>query len=111
MARLLAAEDAALGAKGLEHVAVADVGRHDPDAALGHEPVEAEVRHLGHRDEVDAEVEREHGEDLVAVDLAPGRVDGQHPVAVAVEGDAEVELRLAARRGRGGAGRWRRSRH
>ena len=68
MARLLAAEDAALAPERLEHVAVADVGRDDADPALLHQPVEAEVRHHRDRDEVDAEVEREDGEDLVAVD-------------------------------------------
>ncbi len=53
--------------------------------------MEAEVRHDGHRDEVDAEVQREHGEDLVAVDRLAALVDGEHAVAVAVERDSEVE--------------------
>ena len=91
MARLLAAEHAALAPERLEHVAVADVGRDDADGALGHQLVEAVVRHLGDRDEVDAEVEREHGDDAVAVDDLAALVDGQHAVAVAVEGDPEVE--------------------
>ena len=78
-------------AERLEHVAVADVGRHDADPVLAHQPVEAEVRHHGDGDEVDAEVEREDGEDLVAVDDVAFAVDGEHAVAVAVEGDAEVE--------------------
>ena len=68
VARLLAAEDAALASQRLEHVAVADVGRDDADAALLHQPVEAEVRHRRDRDEVDTEVEREHRDDLVAVE-------------------------------------------
>jgi hypothetical protein len=88
--RLLAAEDAALAAKRLEHVAVADVGRHHADAVLGHQLVEGEVRHHRDGDEVDLAVEREHGEDRVAVDRAPARVDREHPIAVAVERDAEV---------------------
>ena len=71
MAGLLAAEDAALAPESLEHVAVADVGRHDADPALGHQPVEAEVRHRRHRDEVDAEVRARGRHDLVAVDLSP----------------------------------------
>ena len=75
----------------LEHVPVADVGRDDADAALLHQPVEAEVRHRRDRNEVDAEVEREDGDDLVAVERVPVGVDGEHPVAVAVERDAEVE--------------------
>ena len=76
---------------------------------LGHEPVEAQVRHRRDRDELDAEIEREHGEDLVAVDRLAALVDREHPVAVAVERDPEVEpcsRRLAGAR----AGRSRRSR-
>ena len=42
-------------------------------------------------------MEREHREDLVAVDRVAVAVDGEHPVAVAVERDAEV---VAAGRGR-----------
>ena len=91
MARLLAAEHAALAQQRLEHVAVADVGRDDADAVLAHQRVEAEVRHLRDRDEVDAEVEREDRDDLVAVDELAALVDREHPVAVAVERDAEVE--------------------
>ena len=40
---------------------------------------------------VDAQVEREDRDDLVAVDRLAALVDGEHAVAVAVEGDAEVE--------------------
>ena len=90
VAGLLAAEHGALGAHRLEHVAVADVGREHADAAIGHEPVEAEVRHRRHRDGVDAECEREDGEDLVAVERRAVLVDGEHPVAVTVERDPEV---------------------
>ena len=56
---------------------------------------------------LDAEVEGEDREDLVAVDDVPVAVDGQHPVAVAVERDAEVEAagphRLLEEREVGGA--------
>ena len=52
--------------------------------------MEAEVRHRRHRDRVDAEREHEHGQDLVAVQRRARLVDGEHPVAVAVEGHAEV---------------------
>ena len=69
----------------------------DADAALLHQPVEAEVRHHRHRDDVDAEVEGEDGEDLVAVDGVAVAVDGEHAVAVAVEGDPEVEAARAHR--------------
>ncbi len=61
------------------------------DAALLHQAVEAEVRHRRDGHAVDAEVEREDGEDLVAVDRLAALVDREHPVAVAVERDAEVE--------------------
>ena len=65
------------------------------DPALVHQPVEAEVRHRGDRDEIDAEVERRIATiSSPSTDLA-GLVDGQHAVAVAVEGDAEVEPPLA----------------
>ena len=40
---------------------------------------------------VDAQVEREDREDLVAVDRVSLAVDREHAVAVAVEGDPEVE--------------------
>ena len=53
--------------------------------------MEAEVRHLRDRDEVDAEVEREDRDDPVAVDDLAALVDREHAVAVAVEGDPEVE--------------------
>ena len=65
------------------------------DAALLHQPVEAEVRHRRDRDDVDAEVEREHRDDLVAVDRGAVRVDREHPVAVAVERDPEIEAAAA----------------
>ena len=74
----------------LEHVAVADVGGDDANAVLAHELVEAEVGHLGDRHQIDAEVQGQDGEDLIAVDRLAGGGHGQHAVAVAVEGDAEV---------------------
>ena len=92
---LLAAEQPALAAQRLEHVPVADVGREHADAALAHQPVEAEVRHRRHGDQVDAESEREDRDDLVAVDRRAVLVDREHAVAVAVEGDAEVVRAVA----------------
>src|SRR3954462_14333684 len=53
--------------------------------------MEAEVRHRRDGDALDAQVEREHREDLVAVDRLSALVDLEHPVALAVDGDAEVE--------------------
>ena len=53
--------------------------------------MQAEISHLRHRDQVDAELERQHGQDLVAVDRLAALVDGQHAIAVAVERDPEVE--------------------
>src|SRR5581483_6953601 len=76
VARLLAAEDAALAVERLEDVAVADVGRDHADAALLHEPMEAEVRHRRDGDEIDSELEREHRDDLIAVDRRAVLVDG-----------------------------------
>ena len=54
--------------------------------------MEAEIGHLRDGDELDVQLEGEDGEDLVAVYLVPRAVHGEHAVAVAVEGDAEVEL-------------------
>ncbi len=51
-----------------------------------------------------AQPQREDGEDLIAVDDRSGVVDGQHAIAVAVEGEPEVALR-AARRPRRAASR------
>ena len=94
MARLLAAEHTAFTLERLEHVAVAHVGGDDADAVLAHQLVQSEVRHHGDGDQVDAEIEREHGDDLVAVDEGSVLVDGEHPIAVSVEGDPEVESLL-----------------
>ncbi len=85
----------ALAPQRLEHVAVADVGRDDANAALLHQTVEAEIRHRRHRDRLDAEREREDRDDLVAVDRRARLVDREHPVAVPVERDAEVEAAVA----------------
>ena len=97
VARLLAAEQAVALTQRLEHVAVADVRDDDLDPVVAHQLVEAEVRHHRHRDEVDAQVEREDGEDLVAVDRLPVSIDREHAVAVAVEGDSEVEAAVSHR--------------
>ena len=67
------------------------------DAALLHQPVEAEVRHRRHRDEIDAEVQREDRDDLVAVDDRAVLVDGEHAVAVTVERDTEIEAAASRR--------------
>src|SRR5438876_2656161 len=87
---LLAPEDAAAAAQSLEDVTIADIGCEHSDAALAHQPVEAEVRHHRDRDELDLQVESEDRENLVAVDGVAACVDGKHAVAVPVEGDSEV---------------------
>ena len=110
MSRLLAAELATLAVQRVEDVAVADVGGDDADAVVVHQPVEAEVGHHRDRDEVDAEREREHRQQLVAVERRAGGVDGEHAVAVAVEGEAEVEAMLSRLRARAWLGRSLRSR-
>ena len=94
---LLAAQDGRVLEHAREHVAVADIGHDGLDAELAHRAVEAEVRHRRHDDLVarelpgDLQVAREQGDDLVAVDDRPVRVDGEHAVGVAVERDPEVE--------------------
>ena len=92
VAGLLAAQQSVLAPERFEHVAIADVGREHADAALLHQRVEAVIRHLCHGDEVDAEVQCEDRDDLIAVDEIAALVDGEHAVAVAVECDADVEL-------------------
>ena len=91
VARLLASQHAAVLAERLEHVPVADVGRDHADPALAHQPVEAEIRHHGDGDQIDLQVEGEDRQDLVAVDRLAFGIDREHAIAVAVEGDAEVE--------------------
>ncbi len=96
MAGLLAAEGVAVLLHRLEHVPVADAGLHDLDALALHGQLEAEVGHHGADDGVAAQLaglahgQRQHGEDLVAVDLRAGAVDREAAVRVAVVRDAEV---------------------
>ena len=84
----------------LEHVAVADLGLDDGDAALAHGDLEAEVAHHRGRRPCRAaacprscQVRGADRHDLVAVDLVAGLVDREHAVGVAVVRDAEVERR------------------
>ena len=92
---LLAAEHPAALAQRLQHVAVPDVGRGDVDLGVAHRGVEAVVGHHGHRDPAAGEaagaleVQRRERHQLVAVDDLAGAVDGEHAVAVAVEGEAD----------------------
>ena len=75
------------------------------DAGRRHRRVEAEVGHHGHRHAVArqpagvAQVERAQRDQLVAVHHLAAAVDGQHAVAVAVEGEAERRSRPSARLG------------
>src|SRR5256885_7262232 len=91
VAGLLPAEETAFAAQGLEHVAVADVRGDDAYAALLEQAVKSEVGHDRHGHELDAEVEREHGQDLVAVHHLAALVDGEHSIAVPVERDPEIQ--------------------
>ena len=102
--------DQPCGVEGLEHVAVADRGCVDGDAGGRHGPVEAEVGH--HRDHHGvagqaaplAQVGGEQGQQPVAVDDVAVAVDGDDPVGVAVEGQAQrrpVPATTAAARRRG----------
>ena len=69
---------------------------------LLHQPVEAEIRHHGDGHELDAELRRQDGEDLIPVHDLARRVDREHPVAVAVERDSEVESGVDDRPAQGG---------
>ena len=96
MAGLLAAEGPTLGVQGLEHVTVAYSDRVDVDAGRRHSLVKTEVGH--HRDDDGpthqqsplGQVGGEQSEQAVPVDHVAGGVDGDHPVGVPVEGQAEV---------------------
>ena len=115
---LLAAERPAALAQLLEHVAVADRRRGDLDPGVAHRGVEAVVRHHRDGDAVAgqapgvAQVQRGERDQLVAVDDRARAVDGEHAVAVAVEGEAERRgrrLRTAlGERARRGSSRSRR---
>ncbi len=100
MPGLLAAEGVSVLLHLLQHVPVAHGRLHEPDARALHGQLEAEVGHHGRDDGVGAQCgtlphrQREHGEDLVAVDLVTGVVHGQAAVGVAVVRDAEVRAVL-----------------
>ena len=102
MARLLAAEHASFPPESFEHVPIAHIRRQDANPVLLHQPVEAEIRHHGDRYELDAELRRQDGEDLIPVHDLAHRVDREHPVAVAVERDSEVGSGVDDRPAQGG---------
>ena len=78
MAGLLAAEEAALAPERLEHVAVADRRGDDADPCSSMRRWKPRFVITVTATSVDAEMEREHGEDLVAVDRVAALVDGEH---------------------------------
>ncbi len=96
MPRLLAAKRPAVRIERLQDVAVADPDRLHLHPSGLHRLMEAEVRH--HRDHNGPageqaparQVGREKGEQTVAVDNVAAGIDGDHPVGVAVEGQAQV---------------------
>ena len=102
--------------EGLQDVAVADADRLHLDPGGPHRLVEAEVRH--HRDHdgpareqaPPGQVGGEQGEQPVAVDNVAAGVDGDDPVGVPVEGQAQVGSLAHQRPWPGGRGRWSRSR-
>ena len=75
----------------LEHVAVADVGGDDADAVLAHQLVKSEVRHHRDRDQIDPRSSASTATIWSPSTRAAVLVDREHPVAVSVEGDPEVE--------------------
>ena len=94
--RLLAAQRVPARGQGLEHVAVAHRGLDHVDAPLAHGQAEPQVGHHGDDHGVARQhaplvaVEGEDGDQVVAVDQLAPVIDHQHPVGVAVEGDAQV---------------------
>ncbi len=96
MPRLLAAEVEAALPHRLDHVAVAHRRAHEGDALRVEGALEAEVAHHGAHDGVAPQLavplhaRRAHGHHRVAVHDPALLVDHDHPVGVAVEGDADL---------------------
>ena len=94
VAGLLAAKHELPLAHRLKDVAVPDRGLDQANAGRVHCLPEAEIGHHGRHDSIARQLpgipqrQREHGQDLVAVDQLAVRVDRQAPVRVAVIGDA-----------------------
>ena len=110
VARLLSSEKPTFAAKRLEHVTVADVRQVHRDSPLFHQSVETEVRHHRDRNLVDAERERQHRDDLVAVDDIALLIDREHAVTVTVERDTEIVTSGSHRLAKHSRDRLRRSR-
>ena len=104
MSGLLAAETDVAADHLPAHVGVADRATVERDARLGQRRLQPEVAHHRRHDAVarqtagGAQVTRRHEEHAVAVDEASVRVDQHHPVAVAVEREAETAALLHDRR-------------
>src|SRR3546814_3766313 len=80
-------------------MAVAALGTNETDTRLAQRPLEAEVAHqrADHRPvqaTAGLPVAGQHEQQAGAVADHPVAVDEQHPVAVAVEGDAQPRTRL-----------------
>ena len=116
VARLLAAEHVVAAQHLLHDVAVADVRDDDVDALALHGLMEAQVGHHRRDDRVTAQaslrlqVAGDDGDDEVAVHQAAVTIDGEHPVAVAVEGQPEIVVAGRARLPAGRRCGWSRSR-
>ena len=96
MARLLAADIHPDGAHPLGHIAVADPGAVQPQAAPGQESLQPQIGHHGRDDRRRPPAARrrpgarDQRQDLVAVDQLPVLVGQQHPVGIAVQRDAQI---------------------
>ncbi len=95
MAGLLAPEGVAVLLHLLQHIPVTDRGLHQPDPLPLHRELEPEVGHhrrdhrVGPQRGPLPQRQRQHREDLVAVDLLTGVVHGQAPVGVPVVRDPQ----------------------
>ena len=96
VAGLFTAERQVVAQQLLHDVLVAHRAAHQPDAEVAQRHLEAEVAHHGGDDGVAAQPPRRlhllgaHQQDGIAVDDAPGGIDEDRPVAVAVERHAQV---------------------
>lgn len=81
------------------HIAIADLRPHERDMQFLQSQLQAEVAHQGAdhttlQPPAFLQVARDEEKQFVAIHDRTGMVDHHHPVAVAVEGDAEVGMVL-----------------
>ncbi len=93
---LFPAERETAGAERFEHVPVSHCGLDHVDPSVAHRKTESEVGH--HRDDdgvvtqfsTGAQIVGDDADDVVAVDDLAGVIDGDQPIGITVERDADI---------------------